>query len=173
MTVWAGISNSEPSIGTGERRPEASGSPSRLRMKRTAGDLAVLADDLDRAGQELHPDAFALGLAQLLLVDDELGAGPPVDDRDAVGAVAQARPRAVHRGVAAADDDDVGPDLERLAEVGLLHEVDAVVDALEVGARDVERDRVHRAGGDRDRVEVALELVERDVDARSSCRTRT
>ena len=130
-----------------------------------AGDLAVLADDLDRAGEELHPDALALGLAQLLLVDDELGAGAPVDDRDALGAVAEARPRAVHRGVAAADDDDVGPDLERLAEVGLLHEVDAVVDALELGARDVERDRVHRAGRDRDRVEVALELVERDVHA--------
>ena len=47
-----------------------------------AGDLAVLAEDLDRAGEELHPDAFALGLAQLLLVDDELGAGAPVDDRD-------------------------------------------------------------------------------------------
>ena len=55
------------------------------------------------------------------------------------------------------------PTYELLAEVRLLHEVDAVVDALEVGARDVERDRVHRAGGDRDRVVVALELVERDV----------
>ena len=130
-----------------------------------AGDLALLAEDLDRAGQELHPDAFALGLAQLLLVDDELGAGPPVDDRDVLGAVAEARPRAVHRGVAAADDDDVLADLERLAEVGLLHEVDAVVDALEVRAGDVERDRVHRARRDGDRVEVALELVEGDVDA--------
>ena len=57
------------------------------------------------------------------------------------------------------------PDLERLAEVRLLHEVDAVLDALEVGARDVERDRVHRAGRDGDRVEVALELVEGDVHA--------
>ena len=57
------------------------------------------------------------------------------------------------------------PTSSGLAEVGLLHEVDAVVDALEVRARDVERDRVHRAGRDRDRVEVALELVERDVDA--------
>ena len=129
------------------------------------GDLPVLADDLDRAGQELHPDAFALGLAQLLLVDDELGAGPPVDDRDAVGAVAEAGPGAVPRGVAAADDDDVGTDGERLAEVGLLHEVDAVVDTLEVGAGDVEGHRVHRARGDRDAIVVALELVERDVHA--------
>ena len=134
-------------------------------MNLTPVTLPLLAEDLDRAGQELHPDALALGLAELLLVDDELGPGAPVDDRDAVRAVAQARPRAVHRGVATADDDDVGPDLERLAEVGLLHEVDAVLDALEVGARDVERDRVHRAAGDGDRVVVALELVERDVDA--------
>ena len=56
-------------------------------------------------------------------------------------------------------------DLDRLAEVRLLHEVDAVLDAVEVGARDVEGDRVHRAGGDRDPVEVALELVEGDVGA--------
>ena len=55
------------------------------------------------------------------------------------------------------------PDLERLAEVGLLHEVDAVVDAFELRARDVERDRVHRPGGDGDRVEVLLERLERDV----------
>ena len=128
-------------------------------------DLAVLADDLDRAGEELHPDALALGLAQLLLVDDELGPRPAVDDRHALGAVAEARPRAVHRGVAAADDDDVGADLERLAEVGLLHEVDAVVDAFEVGAGDVERHGVHGAGGDGDGVEVALELLEGDVHA--------
>ncbi len=57
------------------------------------------------------------------------------------------------------------PTVERLAEIGLLHEVHAVVDALEVGARDVEGDGVHRTGGDRDAVVVALQLVERDVHA--------
>ena len=95
-----------------------------------AGHVAVLAEDLDRAGEELHADALALGLAELLLVDDQLAARPAVDDRDVVGAVAEARPRAVHRGVAAADHDDVLADVELLAEVRLLHEVDAVVDAL-------------------------------------------
>ncbi len=130
-----------------------------------ARDLAVLADDLDGAGEELHADAFAFGLAQLLLVDDELGAGAPVDDRHVLGAVTEARPRAVHRGVATADDHDVRADLERLAEVGLLHEVDAVLDAVELRPGDVERDRVHRAAGDGDAVEVALELVEGDVGA--------
>ncbi len=134
-------------------------------MNLTPVDLAVLAEHLDRAGQELHAHAFAFGLAELLLVDHELGAGPPIGDGHVGRAVAQARARAVHRGVAATDDDDVGADLERLPEVGLLHEVDAVVDALELGARDVERDRVHRPGRDGDRVEVGLELLEGDVDA--------
>ena len=79
-------------------------------MNRTPVDLAVLAEELDRADQELHPDALALGLAQLLLVHDELGAGAAVGDRHVLGAVAQARARAVHGGVAAADDDDVVAD---------------------------------------------------------------
>ena len=165
MTVWAGMTNSEPSIGTGRAPAGGVRLAEAVADELDADDLAVLAEDLDRAGQELHPDAFAFGLAQLLLVDDQLGPCPAIGDRHVGGAVAQAGPRAVHRGVATADDDDVRPDLERLAQVGLLHEVDAVVDALEVAARDVERDRVHGAGGDGDRVEVALEVVEGDVDA--------
>ena len=139
MTVWAGIDE----LGALDRHRRAAAGRVRLAEavadELDAGDLAVLADDLDRAGEELHAHAFALGLAQLLLVDDELGARPAVGDGHVLGAVAQARARAVHRGVAAADDDDVVADLERLAEVGLLHEVDAVLDALEVAARDVER----------------------------------
>jgi len=39
MTVCAGTTNSEPSIGTGDRRPDASGSPSRLRMNLTPATL--------------------------------------------------------------------------------------------------------------------------------------
>ena len=35
ITVSAGTTNSDPGIGTGERRPDASGSPSLLRMNRT------------------------------------------------------------------------------------------------------------------------------------------
>ena len=60
-------------------------------MNFTPVDVAVLAEHLDRAGEELHPDALALGLAQLLLVDDELRAGPAVDDRDMLGAVPERR----------------------------------------------------------------------------------
>ena len=145
-------------LGAGDRHRRAAAGGVRLAElvadELDAGDVAVLAEHLDRAGEELHPDALALGLAELLLVDDELGAGPAVDDRDVLGAVPERGPRAVHRGVAAADDDDVLADLDRLAEVGLLHEVDAVLDAFELRPRDVERHRVHRAGGDRDRVDV-------------------
>ena len=132
-------------------------------MNLTRADLAVLAEDLDRAREELHPDALALGLAELLLVDHELRAGPAVGDGHVLRAMTKARARAVHRGVAAADDHDVVADLERLPQVRLLHEVDAVIDALELGARDVEGDRVHGAGRDRDGVVLRLELLECDV----------
>ena len=165
MTVSAGTTNSEP----GDRHRGAAagrvGLAELVADELHAGEVAVLADELDRADEELHPDALALRLAELLLVDDELGAGPPVGDRHVLGAVAEARPRAVHRRVAAADDDDVATDLERLAEVRLPHEVDAVLDALEVGPGDVEGDGVHRAGADRDRLVVALEVLEQDVPA--------
>ena len=163
MTVWAGDDELGPF--DGDRRATTGG----IRLAEAvadeldAGDLAVLAEHLDRAGEELHPDALALGLAELLLVDDELGSGPAVGDRHVLGAVPEAGPRAVHRGIATADDDDVVADLERLAEVGPLHEVDAVVDALEIRTGDIERDCVHGAGRDGDRVEVLLELLERDV----------
>src|SRR4029079_12819312 len=65
----------------------------------------------------------------------------------------------------AADDDDVGPDLERLAEVGLFHEIDSGVDAFEIRARVVESHGIYRARGDGHGVEVGLELLEGDVDA--------
>src|SRR5207249_429190 len=93
------------------------------------------------------------------------GARAPVDDRDVVGAMAKTRPRTVHRGVAATDDDNVLAHRERLAQVRDLHEVDAVLDSLEISTRNVEDHGIHRAGRDRDSVEVALELLEGDVDA--------
>ena len=135
-------------------------------MNLTRADLAVVvAQDLDRADQELHAHAFALGLAQLLLVDDELGAGAAVGDGHVLRAVAEAGARAVHRGVAAADDDHVLADRQRLAQVGDLHVVDAVLDAFEVAARHVQRHGVHGAGADGDGVVVLHELLEGDVAA--------
>ena len=169
MTVWAGTTNSAPSMGTGRAPPRGIGLTEAVADEAHAGDVALaVSDDLDRADEELHAHALALRLAELLLVDDELGTGAPVRDRHVLRAVAEAGARAVHRRVAAADDDDVPPDLDRLAEVGRLHEVDAVLDAGEVVARHVQRHGVHRAGADGDRVEPLLELLERDVspDAR-------
>ena len=127
--------------------------------------MTVLPEHLDRAGQELHPNALALGLAKLLFVDDEFRARAPVDDRDVFRTVTEARARAVHGRVATADHDHVVAHGELLAEVGDLHEVDAVLHPVELVAGDVEDDRVHRARRDRDRIEVALELIEGDVHA--------
>ena len=77
--------------------------------------------------------------------------------------MAEAGPRAVHRGIAAADHDDVATHLQRLAQVCLLHEVDAVLDTGELGPGDVEPDGIHRAGADRDAIEVAEQGLEADV----------
>ena len=155
-----------PSMGTGRRRPVASGSPSLLRTNLTPlmlpSSSPMISTGLTRNSMR---HALALGLAQLLLVHDELRAGAPVGDGHVLGAVAEAGPRAVHGRVAAADDDHVLADLELLAEVGLLHEVDAVLDALEVVAGDVERHRVHGARADGDRVELLVQLLEGDVAA--------
>ena len=124
---------------------------------------AVFAQHLDGAGEELQANALALRLAQLLFVYDELRTGSAVDDRDVGRPVPQGRPRAVHGGVAAADDDDVPADLQWFAQVRLLHEVHAVLDTLELSARHIQDDGIHRACRDRDRVVVLLQLLEGDV----------
>ena len=71
--------------------------------------------------------------------------------------------RAVHGGIATADDDDIFADAEWLAEVGIFHEVHAVDEAVQVSARDVQRDGVHCAGADRDCVVLLLQLFEGNV----------
>ena len=71
--------------------------------------------------------------------------------------------RAVHGGVAATDDNNIFANAERLAEVGIFHEVDAVDETVQVSTRDVEGDGVHCTGTDRDRVVLLLQLLEGDV----------
>ncbi len=147
MTVCAGTMNSVPGHRDGGAPAGGIRLAEAVAHELDARDLAVLvADHLDRTDEELHPHAFALRLAQLLLVHDELGARAPVGDRHVGGAMAEAGARAVHRGVAAADDDHVVAHLERLAQVGLLHELDAVLDAVQLLARHVQRHRIHGAG---------------------------
>ena len=71
--------------------------------------------------------------------------------------------RAVHGGITTTDDDDIFADAERLAEVGILHEVHAVDESVQVGAWDVESNCVHCSSADRNRVVLLLQLLEGDV----------
>ena len=68
--------------------------------------------------------------------------------------------RAVHGGIAATDDDDIFANAERLAEVGIFHEVHAVDQSVQVGAWNVESNSVHCASADRDCVVLLLQLLE-------------
>src|SRR3990172_5440492 len=126
MMRSAGMTNSEPSIGTGDRRPGASGAPSRFQTNFTPVTWPL------PPGPPHPPPA-----------PHELGPRPAVDDRDSVGSVAQRGARTVHGRVAATDDHDVAADRNLLAEVGALHEVDAVVHPFEVRTRDVDPHPLH------------------------------
>ena len=71
--------------------------------------------------------------------------------------------RAIHRGVTTTDDDNILTNAEWLAEVRIFHEVHAVDEAVQVGARNVKGDGVHRAGADGNRVVLLLQLLKGDV----------
>ena len=99
--------NSLPGIGSGRRRPDASGAPRAIfvqRRPRTAP--GVVADDLGGRDEEGELHALALRVVDLGPVGRHLLAAAPVGDRDAGGAQAPGGPRGVHGHVAAADDDD-------------------------------------------------------------------
>ena len=164
MTMSHGIVNSLPGIGSGLRRPLASGGPRRVRWKTMPVTLpSFVGHHLDRRGEELEAHALEAGLVLLLLVDHHLLRAAAVDDGAGLGAEAQGGARRVHGRVAAADDHDVLADPLLLAQVGALQEVDAVDHAVELLAGDVHGDRVHAAGGDHDRVVALAQLVEGDV----------
>ena len=91
-----------------------------------------------------------------------------VDERHLGGALADRRPRAVHRGEAAADDDDAlaGVARVRQAERRGPEVLEAVEDLVGVLARHAELVRVVAADRDDDRVEaLVLEVVEPEVAA--------
>jgi hypothetical protein len=80
-TMSQSIVNSEPGMGTGRRRP-----PRRLAelhpLAAEAGDPAVVvAEHLERRGQQLEADALLLGVVDLLGAGGQLLAAAPVDDR--------------------------------------------------------------------------------------------
>ena len=154
-----GIVNSVPGAGSGRRRPDASGSPSCHPDELDAGDLVrlVVDHDADRAGLEDGRDAFLDRLVDLVRRGHVLHVAA-VDERDLLRALADRRPRAVHRGEAAADDDDP---LARVARVRQAERrgaqvLEAVEDAVGVLARDAQLVRVVAADGDDDRVEALV-----------------
>ena len=123
-----------------------------------AGDLALLVgDDPRRAGLEDGRDPFLDRLVDLAGRRHVLHVAA-IDEGHLAGALADRGPRAVHRGEAAADDDDalalvlgVGQAEGRGAQV-----LEAVEDLRRVLARDAQLVGVVAADGDDDRVE-ALE----------------
>ena len=162
-----GIVNSVPGAGSGRRRPDASGSPSCIRMNSTPGDLAglLVRDDPRRSGLEDGGDAFLDRLVDLVGRRHVLHVAA-VDERDLAGALADGRPRAVHRGEAAADDHDALADVVRVgqAERRRAQVLEAVDDAVGVLVRDAELVRVVAADRHDDRIEALhRQVVEREV----------
>ena len=107
MITSQAITNSLPGIGSGRRRPEASGLAERHPRAAQAAHRAVLvAEDLGRRDLEAEGHALALGVVGLDVVGGHLLAAAPVGDGHGRGAEAASGPRGVHRDVAAADDHD-------------------------------------------------------------------
>ena len=125
----------------------------------------LVRDDPGRAGLEDGGDALLDRLVDLVRRRHVLHVAA-VDERDLAGALADRGPRAVHRGEAAADDDDA---LALVVRVGQAERrgpqvLEAVEDPVGVLARDAQLVRVVAADRDDDRVEaLVLEVVEREV----------
>ena len=162
---WQGRSNSEPSSGTGRRLPDASGSPSFIRMQRSALSRLPSLTHADRRGQLHQLHALGQAILDLHLVGGHLGLGPPVEDDHLVRAEPPGGPGHVHRGVAAAHDHHRA--LDRVVVVGLLvQEVDPGDHALGVElALDPHRLGCPGAAADEDRVVALHQLVQGDVAA--------
>ena len=144
-------------VGLAERHPD----------ELDAGDLAglLVGDDARRAGLEDGLDAFLDRLVDLVRRGHVLHVAA-VDERDLAGALADGRPRAVHRREAAADDDDPRALVARVgqAEGRGAQVLEAVDDAVGVLAGDAQLVGVVAADRDDDRVEaLVLEVVEREV----------
>ena len=147
-------------------------------MNSTPVTLPVLSViDPDRAGLEDGGDAFLDRLVDLVRGRHVLHVAA-VDEGDLGRALADRRPRAVHRGEPAADDDDA---LAGVARVGQAERRGAqVLEAVEhlgrVLAGDAQLVRVVAADRDDDRVEALVgQVVEREVApearrCRRSCR---
>ena len=131
--------------------------------------LSLSVIDAGRAGLEDRGDAFLDRLVDLVRRGHVLHVAA-VDERHFLGALADGGPRAVHRGEAAADDDDALALVARVrqAERRGAQVLEAVEDLGRVLARDAELVRVVAADRDDDRVEaLVLQVVEREVAAQA------
>src|SRR5205823_14874027 len=79
-----------------------------------------IGEDLDGRREVDELDALALGLGELLLVDDHLLAAAADDDVHVLRSEMPRRGRAVHRGVTGAEDDHALPRLDRPAAIHAL-----------------------------------------------------
>ena len=171
--------NSVPAAGSGRRRPDASGSPERHPDELDARDLAGFSSVMTRVGPAWKMAVTPSSIASWTSFDGRhVLHVAAVDERDLGRALADRRPRAVHRGEAAADDDDALALVPRVgqAERRRPQVLEAVDDAVRVLVGDAQLVGVVAADGDDDRVEaLVLEVVEREVAAQAqvaapSCR---
>ena len=105
-TMSQAISNSEPGSAAGGGGRSVGLAELHLVQRRPVTQRCVVAEDLERRGEELEPDALLLGVVDLLGPGRQLVAAAAVDDRGLGRAEPAGGPDGVHRHVAAADDDD-------------------------------------------------------------------
>ena len=164
MTTVQGTSYSEPATATGRRRPLASGSPSSMRWHFTATARPSLTTTSSGADRNSYDHALVLGLGDLVLDRRHLLAGAPVEQRHVRAEPARGA-RGVDRGVAAADDDDLVADVDLLADPDALQEVDAGEAVRGILALDAEVDALLGADRQVHGLEVAAQVVHRNVAA--------
>ena len=106
-TVSHGMTRSDPSIGTGVRLPDASGSPSSVSDAAQPGDPSIgVAFDGDRADLELELDAFLFGVVDFFFAGGHLRPAAAVNDAGRVGAETTRRAYRVDCHVAGTDHHD-------------------------------------------------------------------
>ena len=152
-------------IGTGRRRPEASGSPELVADQLDRHHMAVLvADHAGRRDHVLDLDALDLGLFELELLDRDLVDGTAIGHHRALGAQAEDGAHAVHRGEPTTDGDDATADPDIfLAEGDVCQELQAGNDAFEMVARDAEGLRGLAAGREDHDIMRVDDLLQLDV----------
>ena len=154
--TWShSTTNSEPSMGTGRRRPEASGSPSSMRsisMPVTLRSASTRMRTGATSSSSLH--ALFFGLVDLGDVGRHLLARAPVEAGDLVGALAHRGAAGVHGGEAAADDGHLVAHVHVAGELELAEKVDRGDHAVGVFVGDAHLVGVEGAEAEEDRVVV-------------------